>query len=145
MNLLHSWKYLLCYIAHFILSNSSLSFSWYLSIIKHVLGNVSPPNFSTKYYSDKVSLAMLLSVMYDLINVTILEEFCASLPVSYIYLIVGVYYSNRKLHISTLSIVKLLYMIFLWYIYTVILCTDKMLHNYFRVSTILNSYLSVVL
>ena len=88
---------------------------------------------------------MLLSVMYDLINVTILEEFCASLPVSYIYLIVGVYYSNRKLHISTLSIVKLLYMIFLWYIYTVILCTDKMLHNYFRVSTILNSYLSVVL
>ena len=60
------------------------------------------------------------------------------------HFIVGPYYSISKRQRRTLSVIKFLFVIFLWSVYTVIRCTIIMIRNYFRVSTILRSSLSVV-
>ena len=55
----------------------------------------------------------------------------------------GPYSSNiRRQHIN-LSVVKLSKVILLWFVYTVIRCPERIVWNYFSVSTILTSSTSV--
>ena len=74
---------------------------------------------------------------------SLLKYNTASLSVPLIYLKVGQYYHNSKSQISNIFILKFLYVRFLWSIYMVIECPNRMVWNYLRVYTILNRSLSV--
>ena len=87
---------------------------------------------------------MLLYFMSELINVSLLKASDESLSGPLIYFILGPYSSNIRCQRSTLSVVKLSNVRFLWSIYTVIICPKRILRNSFNVFTILNSYPYVV-
>ena len=92
----------------------------------------------------KYSLVILLSGTPESITITLYKPHNASLSGPFKNSFVESYYSNMRCQRSTLSVVNVLYVRFLWSVYTVILCPNRMVHNYFRVSNILKIYLSVV-
>ena len=67
-----------------------------------------------------------------------------SLSGTFIYLILGPYYSNISCQRRTISVVILSNVIFLWSVYTIIQCPNIMVRNHFRVSAIINGSCSVV-
>ena len=87
---------------------------------------------------------MSLSVTSDRIKGSLLNAHNESSPGPLMYLIVGPYSSNGKIHQSTIYFVKISYVRFLWSIYIVIWCPNIMVWNYFSVSNIINSTISVV-
>ena len=120
------------------------SLRWYLSIVQYVSGNVLISNFFAQYISAMYSLVMLLSSKSELINDSLLKSYDASLSDPFIYFISGPYSSNMRFQRSTLSVVKFSNVRFLWSVYTVIWSPKIIVRKYFNFSTILNSYLSVV-
>ena len=70
--------------------------------------------------------------------------YAASLSGPFVFLFMGMYYSYKIIQCSTIYVVKLSYVRFLWSVYLVIRCPNIMVRNYFRVSTIIDSSRSVV-
>ena len=102
-----------------------------------------PSNISRQYISYKFSFVMSISVMSDLINIILIRAYTSSLPVPFIYLISGLYYSKKLLSQHSFCC-KILVHDILCSIYTVIRCPNIIVWNYFIVSNILNSYIYLV-
>ena len=101
--------------------------------------------FINKIYLDySLPYRFFLSVDSEIMSGIRIKFSFVSLSDHLTYLIVGPYYFNIKFQKSALSVVKFSSVIFLWSLYTVIQCTSTMVHNYFRVSTIINSYIYLV-
>ena len=81
--------------------------------------------------------------MSELSNGILLKESAAPLSGPLMYFISGPYYSHIRRQGSTLSVVKFSNVRLLWYIYTVIQCPKRNVRNHFKVSTILNTSLSI--
>ena len=128
----------------FYFSARFLSLRLYLSIVWYFSRNMSLYNLSTQELSDKCSLVMSLSFTSELINGSPLKPYAASLSFPLIYFISGPYYSNIRRQHSTLSVVKFSNMRFLWSVYTVIWFHKRIVQNCFKVSTILNRSIFLV-
>ena len=101
-------------------------------------------NIPKQYLSAKCSLVMLLYYKSDLINISLLKASAASLSGPLIYFISGPYYSNIRRQRSTLSVVNISNVRFLWSVYTFIWCTKIIVWKSFKVSTILKNSISIV-
>ena len=80
---------------------------------------------------------MSLSINSELTSRSLLKLFAASLSVLYIYIILGTHYYNINHQQATISVVNFSYVRFLWSTYTDIIFPNIMVHNSFRVTTIL--------
>ena len=132
------------YFTHLDFSTSSLYISWYLFIVWYVSRNVLPSNWPTPHLSANCYLVTFISTMSELINGSLLQASAALLSGPLIYFISGPYSSTIRYQRSTISVVKFLNMRFLWSVYTGIWCHKIVVRNYFKFSTIINNYFSVV-
>ena len=87
---------------------------------------------------------MLISFTSELVNVNPLKISDASLSGRLVYFIPGPYYSNIRLQRSTIYVVKFSIVNLFWSVYTVIRRPKTIVRKYFKVSTILNSYIYIV-
>ena len=101
-------------------------------------------NLLTHYFSETISPCNVSLCYVRVYQRNPDQGILCVIIIHFSYLIVGPYYSNSRRQQTNMSVVKFLYMIVLWFVYTVIRFPNIMVWKYFRISTIPNISLSVV-
>ena len=133
--LFHLNKIVIMIVCAIFFCNISLYFRWCLSTIRYVSGNVLPCNLSTKYISAKFSHLLSLSITSFFINIILIKSSDSLLSGIFIYLIVGYNIPNQAPQMHSFCCKIIVCDIWL-YVYPFIRCPNRMVQNYFTVSTI---------